>query len=537
MIGVAVREGELEWVREFFELFKTPWEPVAPGKHYDVVLVATGDVETCNADVLLVYGSEELEIDRRCGAIVTQSEGPLVARWKDDTLALYGRSATFSGHMQRGVLFAGSATAGYHTDCGRRRVYRMGYDLFHEIRHLLTRGQARAHAETPTLELHIDVIRGCLEESGVAYLEIPARPYQAPFICCLTHDIDFFGIRRHGLGRTLAGFMARGTVGTLVDVLLGRRRLGEACRNWLAVLSLPFVFLGIRRDFWQPFDDYLRADAGRRSTFFLIPFKGRAGVGPDGVTRAHRASPYGVQEIRIEIDAARGRSVEFAVHGIDAWRDSAAGVAELAEVAAATGKRPAGVRMHWLYFSDDSPRAIESAGYTYDSSWGYNDAVGFRAGTSQAFQLAGTHLLELPLTIMDTALFYPDRMGLDAQEGMRRCSRILGHALRFGGAVVVNWHDRSLAPERQWQRSYQELLSGVPESAWFATTGEAAEWFRWRRAIRFVVDEPSRTVRVEAPPRSTELPTGTIVVRRRIDRNTTTAEELAIGEQPCAVSV
>ena len=201
------------------------------------------------------------------------------------------------------------------------------------------------------------------------------------------------------------------------------------------------MFLGLGRDFWQPFEDYARAEQGRSSTFFLIPFKGQAGVGPDGSTRALRAAPYNIREIRTDIEASSGPRTEFAVHGIDAWRDADAGRAELKELAAVTGQQKPGIRMHWLYFSDHSPRQLEDAGFAYDSTWGYNDAVGYRAGTSQVFRLPGTQsFLELPLTIMDSALFYTDRMGLDRQEAMERCRGIVQHARRFGGALVIDWH-------------------------------------------------------------------------------------------------
>ena len=66
--------------------------------------------------------------------------------------------------------------------------------------------------------------------------------------------------------------------------------------------------------------------------------------------------------------------------------------------------------------------------------------------------------MELPIAIMDTALFYPDRLGLARDEGLDRCRTIVAHAQRDGGTVVVNWHDRSLAPERLWGRAYDELL-------------------------------------------------------------------------------
>lgn len=518
MIGVAAKEADLPWVTEFFELFKTPWEVAVRGKHYTVLLSADDHADTFDADLALVYSTKELPIDRRSGAVVAAISGPVDIQWKDETFPVYGRAASFGGPVQYGALSAGGVAVDYRQTSGAATVHRIGYDLFEEVSHLLTRGQPKSHAETPTLELHIELIRQCLQESGVSYVEIPARPYKCAFVCCLTHDVDFFGIRRHTADWTLAGFAVRGTVGTLVDVVRGRRPLDEAVRNWLAVLSLPLVFLGLGRDFWQPFEDYARAEQGRSSTFFLIPFKGQAGVGPDGATRALRAAPYSIREIRRDIEASSGPRTEFAVHGIDAWRDADAGRAELKELTAVTGQEKPGIRMHWLYFSDHSPRQLEDAGFAYDSTWGYNDAVGYRAGTSQVFRLAGTEsLLELPLTIMDSALFYTGRMGLDRQEAMQRCRGIVQQARRFGGALVINWHDRSLAPERQWGRCYQDLLNEVQAGVvWFATAGQAVDWFRWRRAIRFSLDEGSGQVHVEAPAPSPHLPAGCLIVHRPV---------------------
>ena len=179
-----------------------------------------------------------------------------------------------------------------------------------------------------------------------------------------------------------------------------------------------------------------------------------------------------------------------------------------------SSRKRVGVRMHWLYFSDESPRHIEEVGFDYDSSYGYNDAIGFRAGTLQVFRLPGSQqLLELPLSIMDTAMFYPDRMGLSPEQSLEQCSEIVRHARQFGGALVINWHDRSLAPERQWQRSYEicSTLSRRP-TVWFAKGEEAVAWFRWRRSIRFAEDALSQRIVVDAPELPPGLPAGRLVV-------------------------
>ena len=40
VIGVVAKSSDENVVREFFELFKTPWEFVQPGRSYDVVPVS-----------------------------------------------------------------------------------------------------------------------------------------------------------------------------------------------------------------------------------------------------------------------------------------------------------------------------------------------------------------------------------------------------------------------------------------------------------------------------------------------------------------
>jgi hypothetical protein len=308
-------------------------------------------------------------------------------------------------------------------------------------------------------------------------------------------------------------------VGTLRDLLRGRRTAREAFRNWIALSSLPFRFLGLARDLWHPFEDYVRAEKGRRSTFFLVPFKHRPSIAPDGRLDRRRGVPYQISEIRDELHKVTDTGGELALHGIDAWRDSAAGRVEMKELTSLTGRDTSGVRMHWLYFGNESPRRLEEAGFDYDSTFGYNDAIGYRAGTSQVFRLPETNsLMELPLSIMDSAMFYPSRMGLRPDAAFERCQELVSNARRFGGTLVVNWHCRSLAPERLWDRFYQELLEKIENGGkvWFATAEEAVQWFRWRRAIKFADDGHPTGVTVTAPPLRPASPAARIRVHRPI---------------------
>jgi hypothetical protein len=141
--------------------------------------------------------------------------------------------------------------------------------------------------------------------------------------------------------------------------------------------------------------------------------------------------------------------------------------------------------MHWLYRNGSTFRILDEAGYSYDSSFGYNGAVGFRAGTVQAFKpLDSQRLLELPLNIQDTALFYSDRMNLSERQATTHCESLMENSRRYGGALTLLWHDRSLAPERLWGDFYRDLLAKLKgDRAWIGPAGRAVQWFQRRRNV------------------------------------------------------
>jgi hypothetical protein len=155
--------------------------------------------------------------------------------------------------------------------------------------------------------------------------------------------------------------------------------------------------------------------------------------------------------------------------------------------------------MHWLFFDSESAGKLDEVGFSYDSTFGYNETVGYRAGTTQGFRPLGTKcLLELPLHIMDTALFYPSHLHLSEEQAMARVNGMVDDMRQFGGALVINWHDRSIAPERLWDDFYVQLVAKLEAAgAWFCTASQAAAWFRRRREVSF---ETSKAALATAQP-------------------------------------
>ncbi len=258
--------------------------------------------------------------------------------------------------------------------------------------------------------------------------------------------------------------------------------------------------MGLAKDFWREFDDrYLELEEGIPSTYFVIPFKDRSGRNSHGPAPTFRAARYGARDIADTLQKLLAAGCEVGLHGIDAWLDSSRGREELEEIRRLTGVSEIGVRMHWLYYDQQSPAVLEKAGATYDSTIGYNETVGYRAGTTQAYKpLEASRLLELPLHVMDTALFYPAYLGLSPLQARSVLSRMVDNAVQFGGCLTINWHDRSIAPERLWGACYRDVVEDLKSrGAWFATAGQAISWFRKRRSVVFETDciEPRRGAR------------------------------------------
>jgi len=534
MIGVIADPSEQDVVREFFELFKTPWEFYRRDVRYEVLL-CTGDGQfDGTTKLVLFYAGRKTHCDYEQRIQTScQRKHTCILSYQGNRIPIYGDTVTFPENGMGLLVDEDSRLCAAFLSPARERVVaRIGYDLFREIRMLLTVGQPSANAAMPALELHIAFLRHLITRCGVPLVEIPPVPEGHPFIACLTHDVDHPSIRQHKWDHTMFGFLYRAVFGSLRNVIRERMPLSDVVRNWAAALKLPFVHLGLAKDFWREFANrYLELEKGLRSTFFVIPFKNRPGKTAHGPAPMFRTARYGAQDIADKIQELITAGCEVGLHGIDAWRDGSKGFEELGEIRRLTGVSEIGVRMHWLYYDQQSPAALEKAGAAYDASVGYNETVGYRAGTTQAYKpLEATRLLELPLHVMDTALFYPAHLALSPPQARTALGRMVENAGRFGGCLTINWHDRSIAPERQWDASYRDLIQDLKSrGAWFSTAGQAISWFRKRRSAVFEANptEPG-AVRASVPAKDGDDLPG---LRLRIYRARELSENLSDGSE------
>ncbi len=487
MIAIIARESQKSAIEEFFQLFKTPWEYYDSSRKYDTVIITNEIANIPDAKLVMVFNSEMTSFDKQQNLRVSARSKNTVINQNGHVLPIYGHVSYFpvEGDRPSGDKIAESASLEIRQPA--RIIVRVGYDLFDEIDYLLSHGQMTIHAHIPTIEIHILLLRKWLLKFGIQFVEIPPVPEGYDFIVCLTHDVDFINIRDHKFDRSVVGFIVRALFpGNLRDseAEIAWRRI---FRNWKALLSIPFVYLGMARDIWFDIDRYCDIERDMKATYFFIPFKKKQGELDGGEAPSSRAASYDIYNYKPVINDLQKQGHEVGLHGIDAWTNPGKGILEQEVIRNITGELRVGVRMHWLFFNKETPVKLEEAGFHYDSSKGYNENVGYWAGTSQVFKLPGTSgLLELPLTLMDTALFYGGRMGLTESSALDLCKGLIDNARTYGGAMTINWHTRSLSPERNWDDFYKKILDLLKaENVWFATASEAVKWFEGRRQIRF----------------------------------------------------
>ena len=255
LIGVIANKTEREVVKEFFQLFKTPWEFYDNNKTYDAVLITEEIPWELNSNLIIIYNSKKQQYDSKYGiSLSSMKKKAINLEWNKVNFPIYTNLALFEWNEIPLLRVKGNLeAAGIEIDSGKTKILRIGYDLFNEFRYLLKLGQPEIYALVPTLEIHISVLRNLLLRGGSPLLEIPPVPVGFDFICCLTHDVDFVRIKKYRFDHTMFGFIYRALFKTFVDFLKRRASRQKLLTNWKAAFFLPFVYAGFVKDFWIQF--------------------------------------------------------------------------------------------------------------------------------------------------------------------------------------------------------------------------------------------------------------------------------------------
>lgn len=163
-------------------------------------------------------------------------------------------------------------------------------------------------------------------------------------------------------------------------------------------------------------------------------------------------------------------------------------------------KKICSLRQHCLRFDPATTPTIQAkAGFRYDSSYGFNRTIGFRAGTSYPFEIrAGdASILEIPLIIQDGGLFIDSYLGVSEEKALWLCKALIDRVKKVGGVMVLLWHPH-YASNTKWISTYKKLLAYVyQEKGWMANIKEIGQYWEnnCKRKFQPVVENTFKDIK------------------------------------------
>lgn len=224
-----------------------------------------------------------------------------------------------------------------------------------------------------------------------------------------------------------------------------------------------------RYDLYNTFDLIMRRseELGLRSSFYFMA--GNTGGGIDGNYSID--DPWILRLLRRISD----RGHEVGLHpSYNTFLDAEATARELRALSAACStagvkQSSFGGRQHYLRWANPSTwQNWEDAGLINDSTLGFADHAGFRAGTCYeypVFNLVSRRRLQLrerPLIVMDASLL--DYQLLSLEDAAQEIIRLSAITRRFDGELNLLWHNDRLLSRRA-RRAYSAAIAGAARAS------------------------------------------------------------------------
>jgi peptidoglycan/xylan/chitin deacetylase (PgdA/CDA1 family) len=288
-------------------------------------------------------------------------------------------------------------------------------------------------------------------------LGLPAKRYgEARFAVALTHDVDV-PWRWTRIGLLGAAARLKG------DVLA--RRPGAALHEARGLARVPLHKLRGSDPNWR-FAEIVEEERehGGRSTFFVMAGHGH---------RADGAAPESYDRLRSRlVETLVETGAEVGLHGSYLAAEDLDRLARERALLAQLDGPLVGQRYHYLRVEPHRNLVpLADIGFRYDTSLGFPDALGFRAGIAHPFRPwdlerdRPADLVEVPLAVMDATLAEDRYEGLSAAAAKPRILALLDWAEQHGGGFSILWHPERFDPPsaRGWDRLYFDVIDAVRE--------------------------------------------------------------------------
>lgn len=281
-------------------------------------------------------------------------------------------------------------------------------------------------------------------------------PDDRKFAVCLTHDVDeIYPPLNHALLSSFHHLKNLNFIG-IRDQFFWKIK-GKQCSPYLNFQEIMA----------------LEERYGAKSTFYFI-----------AAERDFRRFRYRIEDLEDDLGQIVDRGWDVGLHGsYYAYNDLAEMKREKARLEKTLGRGVIGYRNHYLRFSVPKTwELLAEAGFKYDTTLGYPDAVGFRSGICHPFRPYNSasekpiEILEIPLCIMDTTL-----LDLEKQTGSmwKTIEHLMDVTEKCGGVLTLLWHNDTFSSPFKGSlgRLYIKTLAHAKEKgAWITSADEIWRW-------------------------------------------------------------
>ncbi|MCJ7445193.1 MAG: polysaccharide deacetylase family protein [Methanotrichaceae archaeon] len=219
------------------------------------------------------------------------------------------------------------------------------------------------------------------------------------------------------------------------------------------------IFWRIKGNKFSPYRNFndiinLEKKYGGASTFFFL-----------AANHDIRRFRYDIEEMEYELGNLIDNGCEIGLHGgYNSYNNKKYIKEEKHRLESVISNRIIGYRNHYLRFKTPHTwEILANLGFKYDTTFGYNDYVGFRNGLCYPFKPFNLNInkeiniIEVPLIIMDAALFGLSHSFEDAWELSKK---LVDEVEKCKGILTLLWHSYAFASSfrRDWIKLYDKIL-------------------------------------------------------------------------------
>jgi|TARA_B100001971_G_C18261860_1_gene587709 peptidoglycan/xylan/chitin deacetylase (PgdA/CDA1 family) len=270
-------------------------------------------------------------------------------------------------------------------------------------------------------------------------------PKNKKFAACLSHDVDI--AFKYNL------------IGSLKEIK----------NNPKSFFSVLFKAVTKENPYWQ-FEKIIELEKrfDFRSTFFFC------------AKRRYIKDPYyNIRNIKIRniINKLDKEGFEIGLHGSYLSYNNLKYLKEEKSILESVlNKKISGNRQHFLNFTERTSKILSELDFSYDSSFGDRNKVGFKDGKFFPFYYG--KLLEIPINIMDATLF--TQYG-SFENAWKNLKNLIDLAIKKKALITFNWHQRVFydLEFKRWGKLYIQILEYLKNNnAHVDTLGNIAKLYK-----------------------------------------------------------